>query len=360
MTDTLDFRQIRNKRDIDTNYRLQILKTTALAGALVSTVYAAILLFVYDNVLSFASDLFYALLYLYSFRFIQAGKRALASYWIIFWAGIQVSTGSMLFVGPETGFQLYILTLPVLLYFLLWDQPWWARLSVMIYGFSLFLVGHLAYIPDYQAPIPDHIANIIFCANVLVVFVISFLAIKYFADERDRAYQLQEQLVLTDKDTALPNKRFIEQHAKQILALCDRYGHPFSLIRIHCHEPVERFTLLSHWLKSQIRDADVLARLSEKELVLLLAETDLIEAKALMNRIVKGQPNSGTTQNLQENDASSSPGTHQDGEVYKIKVGIGLSYCDSHSMLDIHDLIESAAPKLSGYASISTQDRNEN
>lgn len=314
-------------------YQSKIITTVALVGAGVSTTYAILLLTLYDNLFSCLSDLAFATIYLITIYFIRQNKTAFSTYWIVFWAGIQVSVGSALFVGANTGFQLYFLTLPVLIYFLLWQEPLWARTSVIAYGVILFIISHTVYVPTFQANIDKELANTIFIANALIVFAITFLAVKFFADEIEKAYKSQERLVLTDRETNLPNARFIEEHAKHILAQCDRYGHPFSLLNIALQEDnnvdKQLIQMVSNLLQDNCREADILARTQDLQFTLLLPETSASATQKLITRIIEQHSNKSSTHKT-------------------LRIKFGSAYCDSHSMLSIDELMNNAKPEKAG------------
>jgi len=329
---------------IGRHYRKRILTTIACVGIVVSFCYAATLWFVYQNLYSGMTDTLYALAYLWSLRWIHQGKYTLSAYWIIFWGGVQITSGSILFVGPETGFQLYFLTLPVMVYFLLSRQPAWARACVMVYGCLLFVASHTFHVDSLRAPIPPSLSNIIFICNAFIVFGIIFVAVTFFAEEIERAYRDQNKLVLTDSLTGLSNARFIAQHAQKLFSLCDRYGHPLSLIvmdidhfkrlnarhgRKLCDQMLVHVATL---LKQDIRDADILARIGGDEFLMILPETVLTDANDIAKR-------------LQER-VRDHPLVTDQGE-FRLGISLGTSFCDSNAMATVDELIGDASARLS-------------
>jgi len=320
-------------------YRKRILETIASIGFVVSIGYALILWFVYSNLYSSLTDCVYALAYLWCFYWIKQGKYSLSTYWLIFWASVQVTVGSIFFVGPETGFQLYFLILPVMIYLLLARQPWWAITGIMLVGGLAFIASHTLHVETFRAPISASLAQSIFIINALIVFAVIFFAVKFFADEIEHAYREQEKLVQTDSLTGLFNDRFILQHASKLLSLCDRYGHPMSVLRLNidgfhafnrAHGIAAGKQALKHiasLLASDVRDADILARTGLDDFVILLPETlmddALITAKRLRER-VHNHP------------------LQIDKQLLPLTVSVGVSYCESNSMVDMQQLINCA------------------
>lgn len=278
-------------------YRQRILVSVALVGAGVSLCYACALWLFYANLYSAVSDLVFAAMYLTTFVWIRQRRFALSAYWLIFFAGLQVGAGSTMFVGADTGFHLYFLALPILIYLLLGQQPRWAQLLTSLYGAAMFIASHTVHIAQYQAPIPADVSELMFIANALIVFGMVFFAVKFFADELERAYQEQEKLVLTDALTGLANRRYVHSHAKKLFSLCERYGHPLSLILLDVrdfssiNQQYGRQTgdallvALAQRLLADVRDADIVARIGGNEFLFVLPETCASEARDIANRL---------------------------------------------------------------------------
>lgn len=320
-------------------YRKRILSTIAGIGMVVSLCYALTLWLVYDNLLSSLTDCLYALAYLGSFYWIRQGRYTLSAYWLTFWAGVQITTGSIFFVGPETGFHLYFLVLPVIIYLLLAKQPVWAIAMTASIGAVAFVASHTLSVDTFRAPISPVLAQTIFIINVLIVFAVIFFAVKFFADETEHAFGEQQKLVQTDSLTGLFNDRFIRQHASKLLSLCDRYGHPMSVVRLsvdqfdditqaHGFGVAERaLKHIADLLRSDVRDADIVARNGGADFVLLLPEIQmeaaLISAERLRRR-VQDSP-------LQIN-----------GLAFGMTASLGVSDCESNSMTTIEQLIAMA------------------
>ena len=324
---------------LGTLYRRKILISIALIGFIVSSIYSALLWTQYAMLLSSITDILYALAYVATFFWIRQGKLTLSAYWVVLIASLQVTLGSIFFVGAETGFQLYFLTLPVVIYFLLADEVIWRKLGVLIYGCLCFIAGHIFRVDTFMAPIPSDIAQWIFIGNALTIFIIIVSALRFFSVEVLNAYQQQSKLVLTDKLTSIANLRFIQQYAPKLLSQADRYGHPMSLI----HFDVDSFNQLNmecgrasadrcldaivKQVNSDIREADILARVDTDEFVILLPETGLEETKDLVARLKTGI--SALTLEL-------------DQKRINVSASFGYSCCDSSDMKNIDELISEA------------------
>lgn len=320
-------------------YRKRILSTIAAIGVVVSCVYATTIWLVYANLLSSLTDCIYAVAFAWSFFWIKQGRYTLTTYWLIAWAVIQITIGSIFFVGPDTGFHLYLLVLPVMIYLLLARQPVWAKNTIMLIGVIAFIASHTLYVETYQAPISTGVAQTIFIVNVLIVFGVIFFALKFFADEIEHAFYEQEKLVQTDSLTGLFNDRYISQHASKLLSLCDRYGHPLSVMclqidhfstinGVHGSEiALQTVKHVARLLARDVRDADILARTKDAHFVLLLPETVLEEAHQSAKRL--------------REIVAAAPLPIADRKL-PISLSIGLSYCESNSMLSVDHLIECA------------------
>lgn len=325
---------------LGTQYRKRIVISVSLVGVIVSLCYSAILWTQYQQALSSFTDFLYALCYAGTFYWVRQEKFVLSAYWLILIASLQVTLGSIFFVGAETGFQLYFLSLPVVVYFLLNDQEKWKKLAVMLYGCLCFCAAHTLRVETYMAPIPPSIAQGVFIGNALIVFLIVVSAVKFFSDEMLNAYNEQQKFVLTDNLTGIANLRFVQQYASKLLSQADRYGHPISLI----HFDIDHFSqinteqgldagnrsleFIAQLVKNDIRDADIIARIGGDEFVIILPESNAQDAKQVAERL--SQLIKSRSYELKESNVSFS-------------ANFGISYCDSSNMKSIDDLIREAS-----------------
>lgn len=335
---TIEHSEIRSSKP-ETRYRKKILICISLIGFVISSIYSTLLWTQYQMLLSSVTDLLYALCYLFTFFWIKKDKLTHSAYWIILIASLQVTLGSIFFVGAETGFQLYFLTLPVVINFLLNDQAILRKASVLLYGCLCFIVGHLFRVEAFMAPIPDDITQWIFIGNALTIFIIIVSALRFFSAEMLNAYEQQSRLVLTDELTSIANLSFIQQYAPKLLSQADRYGHPMSVIYFDINNFSQLnteygqacgdqcLTEIVKQVRNDIRDADILARIGGDEFVILLPETGYEETKDLVGRLKEDI--SQIVLNLNQTNISLS-------------ACFGFSYCDSSNMKSIDMLISEA------------------
>lgn len=321
------------------HYREKILVSISLIGMLVSSAYAALLWTQYEMLLSSATDIIYALCYAGTFHWIKRNKLKAAAYWIVLITSLQVTLGSIFFVGAETGFQLYFLTLPVVVHFLLNEESTLRKFALLLYGCLCFIAGHIFRNESFMAPIPVDLAQGIFIGNALIIFAIIVSAVKFFSDEVLSAYKEQNKLVLTDELTGIANLRFIEQYASKLLLQADRYGHPISLIyfNINYFQKINDeygqkvgdrcLAAVVNGVNKDIRGADILARVGGDEFVVILPETSLSDTKVLLARLA--ETINSITVKLELNTIN-------------ISASFGFSYCDSSNMMSMDQLIKEA------------------
>lgn len=108
-----------------------------------------------------------------------------------------------------------------------------------------------------------------------------------------------ELLTVTDEMTGLYNFRYFTIKLSEEITRCARYGHTLSLIMID----IDRFKefndtfghpagdnalkMVAQIMKKNTRDVDIVARYGGEEFVIILPETDVLEATILIERIRK-------------------------------------------------------------------------
>jgi len=104
-------------------------------------------------------------------------------------------------------------------------------------------------------------------------------------------------LATSDPLTGLSNRRSFFAEGEQARLQCIRYGHPLTVMMLdidHFKSINDRFghdvgdqvlKLVSHEMKQQIRDVDILGRLGGEEFAIALPETDLATAIKVAERI---------------------------------------------------------------------------
>jgi hypothetical protein len=81
----------------------------------------------------------------------------------------------------------------------------------------------------------------------------------------------------------LPSRETAAYILERLIGEWRRYGHVFSIVRLEL--PAARLTDALPRLQSALRDADVLARWADEELLVLLPETDQLGADAAAERL---------------------------------------------------------------------------
>lgn len=81
----------------------------------------------------------------------------------------------------------------------------------------------------------------------------------------------------------LPTRETAAYILERLIGEWRRYGHVFSVVRLEL--PAERIPGATPRLQAALRDADVLARWADEELLVLLPETDQTGADAAAERL---------------------------------------------------------------------------
>ncbi len=115
------------------------------------------------------------------------------------------------------------------------------------------------------------------------------------AEENSRLRQQVEDLKLTDDLTGLPNKRAISQALDLHISRSRRYQNPLSTVLVHVdmHQPdgvqplsTEPLILgVSRFLRDRLRWVDQIARWEDNLFLLVLPETNEVDARGLVDKI---------------------------------------------------------------------------
>jgi hypothetical protein len=81
----------------------------------------------------------------------------------------------------------------------------------------------------------------------------------------------------------LPDRETAAYILERLIGEWRRYGHVFSVVRLEL--PAERVPAAVPRLQAALRDADVLARWDDEELLVLLPETDQVGAESAAERL---------------------------------------------------------------------------
>lgn len=114
-------------------------------------------------------------------------------------------------------------------------------------------------------------------------------------EENLQLRQQVEELSITDELTGLPNRRLLGQALSSQVTRSRRYDNPLCLAVVEVatttppHRPSDNIILaISRFLRDRLRWADMIARWSERQFVLLLPETTMEDGQRLLHKIRLG------------------------------------------------------------------------
>ncbi len=279
------------------HYQRRLCQTIALIASAVSVVYALCLWLLFDSYAGALFDFAFAGAHLLAFVPIQFRQYVYATYWTLLLAAAQISVGVLVFVGPETGFQYYLLCLPAVIYLLLYEEPRWRKLMTVSLGMSLLCVSELVHIGTFRINFSALETRVMYFSNLAMVLMLNYLAIKFFADEVREAHSDHKQLVLNDRLTQLANRRYLGLYGERLLALCQRYDRPLCAVLVcldnlksindqRGHEAGDAVLQhLANCLRVHLRAADLAARYDTATFLILLPETSFTSATRFAERL---------------------------------------------------------------------------
>jgi diguanylate cyclase (GGDEF)-like protein len=112
-----------------------------------------------------------------------------------------------------------------------------------------------------------------------------------------RLYKQMEQQAVTDSLTGLYNRHFFNEALQREIKRADRYGYSLTILMMDVdnfkayndlHGHLKGDTLLREiaaLMKSHVRASDMLARFGGDEFVLILPETNIIQAQAIIKKL---------------------------------------------------------------------------
>ncbi|VAX08408.1 hypothetical protein MNBD_GAMMA25-559 [hydrothermal vent metagenome] len=121
--------------------------------------------------------------------------------------------------------------------------------------------------------------------------------IQQLMQERDHLAEELEEYILIDKDSGMPNRRALYQSLESQVSRSRRYHNPLSVIILRISNlddyigasqnknPASLFISLRYMLNEQLRWADIIGRLDENELLMVLPETHAEDALMLAQKI---------------------------------------------------------------------------
>ena len=278
-------------------YQRRLCQSLALIASGVSIFYALCLWLLFGSYDGALFDFTFAGIHMLAFVLIQFRAYVYATYWTLLVTAIQITGGAVLFVGPETGFQYYLLCLPAVIYLLLREEPRHRKVLLMVLGTGMLFACEFLLIKTFRIAFTPLEEGLMYFSNLTLVLLLNYLAIKFFADEALEAYSEQKQLVLQDSLTQLANRRYVSLYGERLLALCRRYKHPLCVVLLdldHFKLVNDRFghaagdAVLRHvaaCLQEHVREPDIAARYGGEEFLILLPETSLLSAEDIAERI---------------------------------------------------------------------------
>jgi len=130
-----------------------------------------------------------------------------------------------------------------------------------------------------------------------VQFFTDVSAVQQLMQERDRLADELEEYILVDKESGMPNQRALNQSLESQVSRSRRYQNPLSIILLRLNNldsyisatqnknPASLFISLRYMLNDQLRWADIIGRLDENELLMVLPETHADDALMLAQKI---------------------------------------------------------------------------
>lgn len=210
----------------------------------------------------------------------------------------------MYFVGWETGFQYYFLVLvPFIFYWPLWEiipKVFVSMLLYLIYS-GVFILSRTyppVYVLDYWK------SNSITLFIVFTTFTVYGLmsryyqvSVKEYEEDLQNANTLLKDLAGTDSLTNLKNRRKMNQELSEEENRIKLNGKLFSLVMgdidnfkmindVYGHDFGDHVLITtSNLIRLALRSEDVIARWGGEEFLILLPETDCLEAKEVIERL---------------------------------------------------------------------------
>jgi diguanylate cyclase (GGDEF)-like protein len=150
------------------------------------------------------------------------------------------------------------------------------------------------------------------------------------AIENARLHDLLNRQAYTDSLTGLPNRRALDERLENETLRASRYQHPFTLGMLdlngfkHINDTYghlagdDALRQVVGSLRSSLRDTDFLARYGGDEFAIMMPETEIETAKAIMDRLARAVAD----------NCVSLPGAEQQ----KITISIGLAMYPVHAI----------------------------
>ncbi len=130
-----------------------------------------------------------------------------------------------------------------------------------------------------------------------IQFFTDISAIQQLMQERDHLSSELEEYILVDRQSGMPNRRALYQSLESQVSRSRRYHNPLSVILMRLNNlddyisatqnknPASLFISLRYMLNDQLRWADIIGRLDENELLMVLPETHADDALTLAQKV---------------------------------------------------------------------------
>lgn len=234
-----------------------------------------------------------ASLLLSRYKFYQLSK-----YWFFAVLLLHVYLLTTLVFSPSAGFHFYYLLLPTGVFLLLDEKDKYARIVIMAIGSGLFFLCHNSTNPPLVS-LTKEAEYWIFSSTIIVIITEIYVVMSIFS----KAISIHElelkNLAMIDPLTGVNNRRTFVSIGEELLLYANRYQKAFSLILIdidyfksindsYGHQVGDKtLKMIASTLKNNIRESDLLARYGGEEFVILLPETNVIDAKKLAENLRK-------------------------------------------------------------------------
>jgi diguanylate cyclase (GGDEF)-like protein/putative nucleotidyltransferase with HDIG domain len=162
-------------------------------------------------------------------------------------------------------------------------------------------------------------------------------------NEKSKRYVAHPRhLAIKDPLTGIYNYSYLMERLPQEVYRAKRYSYPFSLVLldidyfksindVYGHSIGDRLlAAFANFIKTSLRQSDVLARYGGEEFIILMTHTDKLDAQYLANRLIT--------------KLSSHIFKIEKAEI-KLKIGIGIATLSSDEYCDTYDKLLSAADK---------------
>jgi diguanylate cyclase (GGDEF)-like protein len=270
--------------------KIKITNITSLIACIVAVLYALYFQLQLGSSVAASLNLMFAIIYcsplLLSYRqFFRASK--ITIFIAVMSHAFVLST--YIFTSAS-GFHFYYLLLPSCLFLMFDDKEKFEKLLLMGLGLTLFF---LCENYDNVAPLVSISATaekIIFSSTILVVMSEIYLITYIFSNAITRNEQLLHKMAAKDWLTGLNNRGMFVEIAQKLIKHALRYDKPLSVLMLdidyfkkindtHGHIVGDQvLKKIAHTLQTGIRGSDTLARYGGEEFVIILPETEGVDA----------------------------------------------------------------------------------